>query len=76
MTIPSEEAKNARTILMKCCSLSFRVAQSLRSAPRSISSAVQNEPTAFLYSAHRSGYWIGNVVKRFIVGTRIGSAIV
>ena len=52
--MPSLEAKNARTILMKCCSSELSLSQSLRSPARSISSTVQNDPTAFLYKSHRS----------------------
>ena len=46
--MPSDAAKNARTILMKCLSESVSVSQSLRSDARSISSTVQKLEIAFL----------------------------
>ena len=73
MTIPSLAAKKARTILIKFLSSNLSPSQSLRSVPRSISSTVQKDPTAFLYRAHKSGYRIGKVVKRSVLGVKIGS---
>ena len=64
MTIPSDAAKKANTCLTKCCSFSVSLAQSLRSCARSISSAVQNEASAFLYISQMRGYWIGKMTKR------------
>ena len=49
LTMPSLAAKKARTWEIKCRSLEVRPSQSLRSAARSISSAVQKEASAFLY---------------------------
>merc|ERR1719244_2342220 len=48
-TMPSDAAKNANTYLMKCCSFAFSRAQSAWSSWRSISSALQNDATCFLY---------------------------
>ena len=52
LTIPSEAAKNARTVEMKWRSLSLSFcSQSFMSWQRSISSAVQKDASAFLYMA-------------------------
>jgi len=48
LTIPSDAAKKAKTFLMKYCSLSFNLAQSDKSASKSISSAVQKFASDFL----------------------------
>src|SRR6056300_786818 len=58
---------------MKYLSCSDILFQSFMSAERSTSSVVQKDAMAFLYSFHRSGYFMGNVVKRDGFGTRIGS---
>lgn len=52
LTIPSEAAKKAKMWLMKWRSLSESLTQSAISEPRSISSAVQKEASAFLYISH------------------------
>ena len=72
--MPSEAAKKASTCLIKCCSLSVSVSQSLRSCARSTSSAVQNDASAFLYMTHRSWCLIGKMTKRDGLGRSIGSA--
>ena len=48
-TIPSEAAKKAKTVLIKCYSLELSFDQSVKSALKSISSAVQKLATCFLY---------------------------
>merc|ERR1719507_2134459 len=63
--MPSEAAKNARTCLRKCRSLTVSPSQSLRSWERSISSAVQNDASCFLYISQTSGNWRGNITQRF-----------
>ena len=68
-TMPSEAAKNARTCVRKWRSPSVRHLQSRRSAPRSTSSTVQKQATAFLYMAQSSRCLIGNIQKR----SRLGS---
>lgn len=50
---------------MKCLSLSVKFScQSVKSAERSISSAVQNDATCCLYMLHKSGCSIGKREKR------------
>mmetsp|Transcript_23607 Transcript_23607/g.65333 ORF Transcript_23607/g.65333 Transcript_23607/m.65333 type:complete len:270 (+) Transcript_23607:1218-2027(+) len=59
--MPSEAAKNARMCLMKCRSPPVSLSQSLASCERSISSAVQNEASCFLYISQTCGYLMGNI---------------
>jgi len=64
-TIPSAPAKNARTMDTKCRSSSVSFScQSVRSAERSISSAVQKDATCCLYMDQRSACSRGNSEKR------------
>merc|ERR1719345_541888 len=71
--MPSDAAKNARTCLMKCCSDSDSLSQSLLSCERSTSSAVQKDASCFLYISQTSGYWIGNITHRRGLSIRRGS---
>ena len=57
--MPSDAAKKARSCEMKWRSLSVRRFQFVVSVLRSISSAVQNEASAFLYIRQMSSCWMG-----------------
>ena len=75
-TMPSEAAKNASTVEMKWRSLSLSFcSQSFMSWQRSISSAVQNEASAFLYIAHTSACSMGKSTKRFGFSMSSGSGV-
>ena len=50
--MPSEAAKKAKTLEMKCCSSSVRPSQSFMSYVRSTSSTVQKQARACLYFCH------------------------
>ena len=76
LTMPSEAAKNARTVEMKWRSLSLSFcSQSFMSWQRSISSAVQNEASAFLYMAQTSACSMGKSTKRFGFSMSSGSGV-
>jgi hypothetical protein len=74
LTMPSEAAKKARTCRMKCCSVVETLFQSVASAARSISSAVEKEALAFLYILQMLLCWMGNRTKRWGFACRSGSA--
>ena len=59
---------------MKLRSVSDSLIQSVRSAERSISSAVQKEASAFLYILQMSLCWVGKRTKRWGFACRSGSA--
>ena len=73
--MPSEAAKKARMCEMKCFSLLVSFSQSLMSAARSISSAVQKDASAFLYMCHTSGCLIGKSTKRCLFSMSMGSSL-
>jgi len=72
LTMPCDAAKKARTWEMKRRSLSVRRFQSVVSVLRSISSAVQNEASAFLYIRQISSCWMGKRTKRWGFAWRSG----
>ena len=75
-TMPSLAAKNASTVEMKWRSLSLSFcSQSFMSWQRSISSAVQNEASAFLYMAQTSACSMGKSTKRFGFSMSSGSGV-
>ena len=67
-------AKKASTFLMKNCSLSVRLAQSLASCARSSSSAVQKLASAFLYMSQTGVLVIGKSTNRFGFSVSKGSS--
>merc|ERR1719240_1170969 len=58
---------------MKCRSCSVSFSQSRVSCERSISSAVQNEASCFLYISQTSGYLMGNITHLSGLSRRMGS---
>ena len=67
-------AKKAKMCLTKCCSFSVRPCQSLASAAKSISSAVQKEASCFLYISKMPEYWMGSKTHRRALGFSSGSS--
>jgi hypothetical protein len=56
--MPSDAAKKAKTWVMKCCSVGESLFQSVVSAERWISSAVQKDNSAFLYVLQMLSCWM------------------
>jgi hypothetical protein len=73
LTMPLDAAKKARMWQMKCCSVGESSAQSEASAERSISLAVQNDASAFLYILQMLLCWMGKRTKRWGFSRRSGS---
>ncbi len=63
LTMPSDAAKKARMWQMKCCSIGESSAKSVASAERSISLAVHNNASAFLYILQMLLCWMGKRTK-------------
>ena len=72
-TIPSLAAKNPMTWLMKWRSSSVSFSQWATSEPRSTSSAVQKEASAFLYISQIWLYLIGNRTNLSLFSSNSGS---
>ncbi len=63
--MPSKAAKKAKMWEMKCCSVVESLSQSMVSAERSISLAVQKDALAFLYIRQMLLCWMGKRAKRW-----------
>ena len=62
--MPSDAVKKVRTLDMKCCSIGESLFQSVVSAERSISLAVQKDASAYLYILQMLLCWMGKRTKR------------